>query len=487
MTPHSRPKPLYAAVSNVEPSAGYFKRAGEICGMSERAVSSPVGIILIIGMTVASVAALFAVGGTVVSDTRADAEQSQMENAMSSFSSKVSLVGLGESGDQRFSLGRATEGDMTIQPDAGRVTLRINSSDDAAPREINSTSLGAIVYQSGDTEIAYQGGGIWKRTGGYSQMISPPEYHYRLNTLTFPIMTVQGEGRSSGSVRGTAKTGDAVDNWFPVRDNESLSNPLDDGTVSIEVESRYCSGWESFFRERSQGSIAESCGDNDTVVVDLVVPFELTAERSVAGRSITTNGDVDSDSFQDNVVAPSISPEVTSRIEHCGCESFPDNNTIGAGDYFEGGDYSFGDVTFDTTDGDVTVTIDGDLNLDGDIDINGNGNVTMYVDGDVNLQPGGYNTGGEATQLSVLVHTSGDSVDLTNNLNYVGVIYAPGSTIEMGGTTDIDGAVVGDDVLVRGDVNVTAAEGLDGYQIVGGGRPLTYLHVSKNSVDVSFG
>ena len=456
--------------------------------MSDRAVSSPVGVILIIGMTVASVAALFAVGGAVVSDTRADAERTQMENAMSSFSSKASLVGLGESGDQRFSLGRTSEGDVTIQPDAGTVTLRTNSSENEG-RVINSTSFGAIVYESGDTEIAYQGGGVWKKSGGHSRMISPPEYHYQLNTLTFPIMTVRGEGRSSGSVRGTVKTGDAVENWFPDRDDDDLSNPLDDGTVSIEVESRYCTGWESFFRERSQGSIAESCGDDDTVVVDLVVPFGLTADKSVSGRSITTNGNVDSDGFEDDVAAPSISPEVTSRIESCeseDCDSFPEGDTIDPGDYFEEGDYSFGDVTFDTTSGDTTVTIDGDLNLDGDIDIDGDGNVTMYVDGDVNLQPGDYNVQGAATQLAILVHTSGDSVDLTNNLDYAGIIYAPGSTIEMGGTTNIRGAVVGDDVSVQGNVEVTSAEELDGYQIVGGDRPLTYLHVSENTVDVTF-
>jgi len=147
--------------------------------MSDRAVSSPVGIVLILGITIASVAVLFGVGGTVVSDTRADAERSQMENSMSGFSSKASLVGLGESGDQRFSLGRASEGDVTIDPDAGRVTLYVDRPDTPDREELNSTSLGAVIYESGDTEVAYQGGGVWRRQGEFSRMISPPEYHYR--------------------------------------------------------------------------------------------------------------------------------------------------------------------------------------------------------------------------------------------------------------------------------------------------------------------
>ncbi len=458
--------------------------------MSDRAVSSPVGVILIIGMTIASVASLFAVGGAVISDTRADAEQSQMENAMSSFSSKASLVGLGESGDQRFSLGRASEGDVTIQPDAGTVTLKINSSEDATPQEINSTSLGAIVYQSGDTEIAYQGGGVWRKSGGYTRMISPPEYHYQLSTLTFPIMTVRGAGRSSGSVRGTVETGDAVDSWYPVRHNETLSNPLDNGTVSIEVESRYCTGWESFFRERSQGSIAEPCDEDDTVVVDLVVPFSLSGDEPVIARNINPTAGEIPEGWSDNTAAPSISPKVEDRIKACeggGCSD--PNSPVTAGEYNVSGATAFDGMTFNTTDGNIIVAVDGDLSLN-DITIEGDNEVTLYVRGDLTVDSD-VNDEGDANQLVSLVHSDGN-VNFDGNSDYTGIIYAPKSEITFSGAPAIEykGALIAEVININGQSNKFDFESdpaLDGYQIVGGDRPLTYLHVSENTVEVDFG
>ena len=91
--------------------------------MSDRGVSSPIGVVLLLGITITAVTALLLTGGPVLSDTRADAEQSQTENAMAQFSSKASLVGLGESGDQRFSLGRISEGSVRIDERAGNVSV----------------------------------------------------------------------------------------------------------------------------------------------------------------------------------------------------------------------------------------------------------------------------------------------------------------------------------------------------------------------------
>lgn len=461
--------------------------------MSDRAVSSPVGIVLILGITVASVTALFAVGGAVVSDTRADAERSQMENAMSGFSSKASLVGLGESGDQRFSLGRASEGDVTVYPDAGRVTLYINRTGEPDREELNSTSLGAVVYESGDVEVAYQGGGVWQRRGESSWMISPPEYRYRLETLTFPIMTVSGDGRSSGNVAGTVRTASTSDVWFPIGSDEARSNPLDNGTVLVEVESRYCDGWERFFNERSQGKIDQECGDDDTVVVDLTVPFDIEPDVPVEAKSIEKNGNVGvPDSWAEDVTAPSVSPEVESQLEACqetGCESLPQSGTITNGTYWSDGEHEFdGPATFDTSGGDITAVIDGELELNDDIDITGSGRATVYVHGSVDKSGNpNVNTGGGADQLAVLVHSDADSVDLSGNVQFTGVMYAPGSEVDINGNTDVRGAVIGDEVELNGEpTDVTGADELEGYQLLSGDRPLTYLHVSENAVEVEF-
>ncbi len=459
--------------------------------MSDRGVSSPVGVILLLGITIAAVTALFLVGGTVLSDTRGDAERSQTENAMAQFSSKASLVGLGEAGDQRFAMGRLSEGDVTVQPDSGQVTLLVNRTGQSEPEELNSTSLGAVVYQSGDREIAYQGGGVWERQGSHSRMLSPPEYHYRLETLTFPVMTVSGEGRSSGDVSGTVRTGAEPESWYPIRGDESRSNPLDEGTIIVRVESRYCTGWEAFFERRSEGILQQSCadGDPDTVEVDLVVPFNIESDVPVKAKSIERQGNSEvPDEWDDDAVAPSVTPEVETQLEECqDCEEPSEGGTINAGDYLSEGDHAFDGVTFDTSDDDdITVVIDGDLDLDGDIDITGSGTVTLYVTGNVDSSGNpDINTGGDASQLETLVHSDAESVDLSGNIQYTGLIYAPGSTVQISGNTDVRGAVVGDTVELNGEPNdVRGAEELDGHQIAGGDRALTYLHVSENRIEV---
>ena len=460
--------------------------------MSDRGVSSPVGVILLLGITITAVTALFLVGGTVLSDTRGDAERSQTENAMSQFSSKASLVGLGEAGDQRFAMGRLSEGDVTVQPDSGRVTLLVNRTGQSDREELNSTSLGAVVYRSGDREIAYQGGGVWERQGSHSRMLSPPEYHYRLETLTFPVMTVSGEGRSSGDVSGTVRTGKEPESWYPIQGNETRSNPLDEGTIIVRVESRYCTGWETFFEQRSEGILQQSCadGDPDTVEVDLVVPFSIESDTPVKGRSIERNGNSEvPDEWDDDAVAPSVTLEVETRLEECpenDCKDLSESGTITTGDYLADGDHTFGDVEFDTSDGDITAVIDGDLNLDGPLDIDGSGSVTLYVTGNVDSSGNPQiNTGGNATRLATLVHSDAESVDLSGNIQYTGLMYAPGSTVEISGNTDVRGAVVGDSVELNGEPNdVRGAEELDGYQIAAGDRVLTYLHVSENPIEV---
>ncbi|MDR9381242.1 MAG: hypothetical protein RI560_06165 [Natronomonas sp.] len=464
--------------------------------MNDRAVSSTIGVVLLLGMTIAAVSALMVVGGTVIDETRADAERSQMENAMSSFSSKASLVGLGESGNQRFSLGRVSEGDVEVRPDEGRVTLYLQK-DGGSREELNSTALGAVVYRDGDTEIAYQGGGVWQRRGESNWMLSPPEYHYRLETLTFPIMTVDGDGGSSGSVRGTVRSTDESSDWYPIQDSETRSNPLENGTILVEVESRYCAGWEAFFTERSEGSITESCGADDTLVVDLTVPFTISGEDAVIAKTINPTGGGGPgggkkipDGWTEGTIAPSISPEVEAELESCATDGCADVSASGlsSGAYDASGTTALHGKTFNTTDGDITVVTDGDVELN-DITITGSGNVTLYVRGELTVDSM-VNDGGSATQLVSLVHSDG-SVRFDGDSDYTGIIYAPKSDMRFNGAPAISytGALVAEDMEIKGNINKFDFQPdpeLVEYQIGGGDRPLTYLHVTENTVEIEF-
>jgi hypothetical protein len=459
--------------------------------MTTRAVANPVGVILILGMTILSVGALLTVGGAVVDDTRADAEHSQMENSMSAFSSKASLVGLGESGHQRFSLGRVSQGQVDVREDAGRVHVKIQRN--GTNETVRETSIGAVVYENDGREIAYQGGGIWARQGEFSRMISPPEFHYRAETLTFPIINVTGSGAASGDIRGTVRSDTEAQQWYPDDSEEDFDNPLANGTVYVEIESEYCRGWQSFFERRSQGRVEDRCGDNKTVIVDLAVPFILTGDDPVIAQDINPSGNNNDipESWREDVVAPSPDSEIDAKIEECtdgSCDSLPTSGDISHGKYVASADHTMDGVTFKTGSGDTTVAVDGDLTA-GQVDVEGDGNVTLYVRGEFRLSGSGdINSGGDADQFITLVDSDGD-VRFNGNSAYTGVIYAPKSTTSFNGNPAIDykGVLVTDKFDLNGNLDkldFQPAEELDDYRILGGERPLTYLHISENNVEI---
>ena len=459
--------------------------------MTTRAVANPVGVILILGMTILSVGALLTVGGAVVDDTRADAEHSQMENSMSAFSSKASLVGLGESGHQRFSLGRVSQGRVDVREDAGRVHVKIQRN--GTNETVRETSIGAVVYENDGREIAYQGGGVWARQGDFSRMLSPPEFHYRAETLTFPIINVTGSGAVSGDVRGTVSSDEEPQQWYPDDSEEDFDNPLTNGTVYVEIESEYCRGWQSFFERRSQGRVEDRCGDNKTVIVDLAVPFILTGDDPVIAQDINPSGNNNDipESWREDVVAPSPDSEIDAKIEECtdgSCDSLPTSGDISHGKYVASADHTMDGVTFKTGSGDTTVAVDGDLTA-GQVDVEGDGNVTLYVRGEFRLSGSGdINSGGDADQFITLVDSDGD-VRFNGNSAYTGVIYAPKSTTSFNGNPAIDykGVLVTDKFDLNGNLDkldFQPAEELDDYRILGGERPLTYLHISENNVEI---
>lgn len=482
--------------------------------MSDRGVSSPIGVILLLGITITAVTALFLIGGTVLSDARGDAERSQTENSMSQFSSKASLVGLGESGNQRFAMGRISDGQVRIDENAGNVSVYANRTTGNRVY-IGNLSMGAIVYQNDGTEIAYQGGGVWDRTDGFTRMVSPPEYHYRADTLTFPIINVTGDGAASGDVRGTVSADTGGRSLYPnaTRD-ESFVNPLTNGTVYVEIESRYCRGWESFFRERSQGGLEQTCDkeDENTVVVDLSVSLEPVFGAAVTARVIedTSNGNNGNgggnlyvSSTREGIIAPSASDRIEERVDDCsnGSCSGSFTGTLDSDTYYTEDSGDLGQIDeISTSGGDVDIIVndtDEWTNDAIDFDVTGDGNATVYLKADDTIDlSGGYdiNVGGNADQFLVYVHSDTSTMKITGNFDYVGGLYAPKTSLggdqgdndckgEGGGNINVTGAVVVQNFCFNnGDFHHDEDMNDVGTEI--GVDTIKYLHVSENPITV---
>jgi hypothetical protein len=416
-----------------------------------------------------------------------------MENSMSAFSSKASLVGLGESGHQRFSLGRVSQGQVDVREDAGRVRIWVEQSDcEDDDCEIADTSIGALVYENDGREIAYQGGGVWARQGDFSRMLSPPEFHYRAETLTFPIINVTGSGAASGDVRGAVSSERGSQRLYP--DGSPLTNPLSGGTVYVEIESEYCTGWQSFFEGQMEESPREECGEDDTVKIALDASLSPVFGAAITSNKNTSNDNPTVENHREGIDALPADSEIESQVGECS-EWGPIASPVSAGTHCTEDPDEFQDLIIDTTDGDVKIIID-DVDNDGitdagNINIEGDGTVEVYLNSGGGIDISGnneININGDPEQFVIYVHSDSKEIKLSGTVNYAGGIYAPNATLDKGGDITVDGSVVVREfgITNKGAIfnhnksmnNITPELGTD---------LVNYVHVSERSVEVEFG
>lgn len=250
-----------------------------------RGQSETLGTALIIVLVVLGTSAVVALGATAIDDTESDSRLTRAEHSMTLFDSRVSMVALGDSSVQTVSFGD-TAGEFSVDPSVGTMTVTHvdfngteSPGDPSNDHEIYSGSLGAVEYDVGDSRIAYQGGGVWKRTpDGSTRMVSPPEFHYRGETLTLPVIEVTGSDSGAGGVR--ARITPASNPFTRIYPNESrtyapenttreYANPVRDGYIRIDVQSPYYEGWTQYFEERTDGNVSAFAG-NQTARVKLL-------------------------------------------------------------------------------------------------------------------------------------------------------------------------------------------------------------------------
>lgn len=266
-----------------------------------RGQSEVLGFILLLGLVTAGVTGIVVLGSEAVSDTRQSITSGTAEHAMTQFDSKASLVAHGDSSSQSATLAGSSSATRTVDTDRGwmNVTIRNESDSDQIEAQLMNVTLGAVVYEDGETTIAYQGGGVWRSDTGGSQMVSPPEFHYRGTTLTLPLVTVDGDGSVNEDVQITQNG--PSENVYP---NGNYSNPLEDGKIVVEVHSEFYTAWGRFFTERTGGEVEIDHG-NETATITLVTPAETepvgaALSSSAAGDELEFTGGGNNGQYVDN-------------------------------------------------------------------------------------------------------------------------------------------------------------------------------------------
>lgn len=461
----------------------------------DRAVSSVVGVVLILGISIAAITSMMVIGTMAMNTTKTDAQLSQMENGISEMSSKASLVALGDSESHQFNLGDLGDGTVQITEDSGSLVIQSDGEN------IQDSNLGSLRYNHDDVEIAYEGGGVWKKSNGHTEMISPPEFHYQGHTLTLPTIMVTGEDSTSGSATGVITREEASRQTHPHE-----NNPLTDGSIEITVESDFCGGWEYYFEQRTQSEFIEYCsdGEEDRIQIELLAENPLSYETTVTSTDgydgpPGSSGGVESDRTVGEL--PDVEPVIQEKISECedsnDCRDIDSENTLGPGDpYFasvdEGETYVIDSLDFETGNEVVDVVIDGDARFDGDLSITdtAEGSVNLFVSGDLELTGADINANdnsNDASRMNIIVgdHISGDG---QGQSDIYAVIYAPYTTDETRlNSVNIHGALFVESIDLGGSANIKSDDNLtDGELDIGLELDVvTYLHTSENEIVIS--
>lgn len=248
--------------------------------VSCKAVSSVIGILLMFALTVISISTMMVYSVPVIDELKDNSKSQNIEQSFTVLDSRISKVALGESPLQTTSfslMGGEVSVGKDSNSDSSNIKIAIhNITTDSTTEEFNCT-LGTLEYTLDERKIAYEGGGVWSkyRDNGGSVMVSPPEFHYNGETLTIPIMTINGSSSTSG--KGKVNIAVTSDNKpFVLYPNTSIStsrtNPVTSDKVYIYIESEYYDAWANY-AESMVYTNAEKDDANKTAIIELdVVP-----------------------------------------------------------------------------------------------------------------------------------------------------------------------------------------------------------------------
>jgi hypothetical protein len=235
---------------------------------SEGAVSEVVGYIMLLGIIVTSVGLVSMLAIPMIEDLKEDAYLKNMEQGFTVLDSKASLVALGKSPSQLVQM-YCQKGDITVY-DQNTSHITVTYTEFNNSYEIYNQSLGTIQYQLGENKIAFEGGGVFRKYPGDGDpvTITPPEFQYNGETLTLPIIKVEGNQSIGGSgiINIYLVSNNTPNVLFPNQDL-NYTNPLTVGkTINVVIKSDYYMGWANYIEERTDAEVSTNSATKEVRV-----------------------------------------------------------------------------------------------------------------------------------------------------------------------------------------------------------------------------
>jgi Mg-chelatase subunit ChlD len=289
----------------------------ELWRSAGRGTSTAVAVVLLASFTLFTAVLVVSVGGAAIDTVQEQTDQKLVTNSMQEARSR--LLSLSEStvpaGSTTFSL-PGTDGTSVDVKEQARLTIQVRRADStasqndhwngSAPGEVCTFEheLGTILYERGDSVLAYQGGGVWRRDSatGATRMISAPELTRNGRTIELDLVDV--------SARETISNGETVITRMDTTESSAVQNQLrsqlgpcwthsEGGFVrtdlNITLRSPYADAWaryanETLVRNESLDSVSYERGTSTVEMVFLSRGSNTTRHSPGADSSVAPGG-----------------------------------------------------------------------------------------------------------------------------------------------------------------------------------------------------
>ncbi|WP_252699761.1 polymer-forming cytoskeletal protein [Natronosalvus vescus] len=420
---------------------------------TERGQSELVGVVFLMGFVVISAVGIALVGGSALDHLQG---QSQDETASQSLQHiKGELASLKPGDVQAVTMGESVAAETRTDPTAGRMTITVDGRE-------TSFVLGSIIYEREGTQIAYQGGGVWRHTDGRTQMVSSPDIAIEtaegdISSIHFDVKRLQGTGQAATDLQmRSAGHNLTAEEMFPHR--------LPRGPMTLEIESVYYEGWADYFAAQDGITYAdEGEGHIGTVRVDEAAQtmiLEVDIDEAIPEIHSARIGSDDAGSqpihFANGTLVTSYDSELAPSDGSTPTD-FTDSATIAAwtgtansismevelrGDLYNTlGQHSSGEG--DTLDFNDAAVVTGEVHSDYRIDLGGAKVGTVYVN----------HTGSQANHASLTM----DGGTINGDLHAHGEPSSDNTVVEIQGSSQVNGdvRVAGGDISVDDEANIT--------------------------------
>ena len=417
------------------------------------AQSEVIGIVLILGISIASIGVILLLGQPVLTDATDGATIDRVQNEMRTLDSRLTAASVGTSVNETLRL-NLEGGELTTDSDSGNLNVTL-----ADGTRIYNEEIGKIEYDKENTALAYEGGGVWRRNTltNASSMVAPPDFDFDGETLTLPVYNVTTDSGYSGtqilSVRGGNNT-----RYHP---NSTTTNPV--GGVILTVQTDYYEAWRRYLEDEIGGNVTvkENAGEVRAELSALDTPDSIEW-AGVSEKEYETPSNELFDSFEEGVKFRSVDSTIESYLDYAesniDSSAVADLNASGStyddrpGVYYNNTDYTMDNSEdFDISGGNVTVVVDGDLTVENP-SVSGSNTVRVVTTGDLEFTDSyDVNTGGNPGSL-VFYAPSGSEVSLNDGNTGEGIIYAPDAFVSLSdmGSSTWTGSIVAEVIDANG-------------------------------------